>query len=77
MNEFDTDTFARRLKALREERGMDQDELANASGVSKGSIARYETGLNIPRVDNIVSLAQALRCSCDVLIGVVPRAGVV
>jgi len=74
INEFDTATFARRLKSLREERGMDQDALAKASGVSKGSIARYETGCNIPRVDITVALARALDCSCDVLIGVVPLA---
>jgi len=72
MNDFDPNTFSRRLKALREERGMDQDALALASGVSKGAIARYEMGRNAPRVDAIVSLANALGCSCDVLIGVVP-----
>lgn len=74
MNEFDIKTFSQRLKALRMERGMDQDALAEASGVSKGTIARYEIGRNIPRVDVVVSLARALGCSCDVLIGVVPLA---
>lgn len=74
MNDFDSKTFAQRLKALRMERDMDQDALADASGVSKGAIARYETGRNIPRVDVVVSLASALGCSCDVLIGVVPLA---
>ena len=74
INEFDANVFARRLKSLREERGMDQDALAKASRVSKGSIARYETGYNVPRADIIVALARALDCSCDVLIGVVPLA---
>ena len=32
-----------RLKARREERGMDQDALARRSGVNKTTIARYET----------------------------------
>lgn len=74
MNDFDSKAFAQRLKALRMERDMDQDALADASGVSKGAIARYETGRSIPRVDVAVSLAGALGCSCDVLIGVVPLA---
>lgn len=74
MGEFEIQTFARRLKALREERGMDQDALASASGVNKGSIARYETARNIPRADVVVALARALGCSCDVLVGVAPLA---
>jgi transcriptional regulator with XRE-family HTH domain len=74
MNGFDSAAFARRIKALRKERGMDQDALALASGVSKGSIVRYELGTSVPRVDIVVSLARALGCSCDVLIGVVPLA---
>lgn len=72
MERFDTAAFARRLKALREERGMDQEALAKASGVSKGSIARYEIGMNVPRVDIAVALAGALGCSTDVLFGIVP-----
>lgn len=74
MKEFDMETFSRRLKSLREERGLDQDALAKASGVSKGSIARYEIGMNIPRADSIVAIARVLDCSCDVLMGVVPLA---
>ena len=74
MKEFNTEVFSRRLKSLREERGMDQDSLAEVSGISKVSISRYENGASIPRIDMAVSLARALDCSCDVLIGVVPLA---
>ena len=72
MDKFDTATFSKRLKSLREERGMDQEALAKASGVSKGSIARYEIGMSVPRVDIAVALARSLNCSTDVLVGVVP-----
>ena len=74
MNEFDAKTFAGRLKALREERGMDQDALAAASGVNKTTIARYETCRSAPRVDVAIQLARVLDCSLDVLTGVVPLA---
>lgn len=74
MNEFDAKTFAGRLKALREERGMNQDALAERSGVNKTSIARYETCRSTPRVDIAIQLALALDCSLDVLTGVVPLA---
>ena len=33
-----------RLKGLREDKGMSQYELADAIGISRESIARYETG---------------------------------
>lgn len=72
MKEFCTQTFAQRLKAVREERGMSQEALADASGVNKGTIARYETARSAPRVDIAVDLARALNCSLDVLAGVVP-----
>lgn len=76
MSRFNSELFSRRLKALSEERGMDQGQLANVSGVSKGSIARYEMGRNIPRADVLMALAHALDCSVDVLLGSVPLAGV-
>ncbi len=69
---YERNTFARRLKAVREERGMDQSALAAASGVSIGAIARYESERNTPNVQQIVKLANALNCSLDVLCGRVP-----
>lgn len=76
MRKYDAQTFSRRLKALREEKGMDQAALAEASGVSRNAIGRYETGRNIPRADILVSLACSLDCSVDVLLGCVPLSGV-
>lgn len=76
MRKYDAQTFSKRLKALREEKGMDQTALAEVSGVSLNSIARYETGRNIPRADVLVSLANSLECSVDVLLGCVPLSGV-
>lgn len=59
----------RRLAAIRTERGMTQDELADASGVSRSSIAKYESGKHTPSIDIVMKLAIALDCSLDVLIG--------
>lgn len=73
---FDGSAFARRLKALREERGVDQDGLAELSGVSKGSIARYETGRNMPGIETACALADALNVSVDTLLAREPLTGV-
>lgn len=47
---FDREKFSNRLAALRAERGLDQAGLAERAGVSRDSIARYETGGAVPNL---------------------------
>jgi len=55
------ESFGRRLKQLREERGIKQDALAEAVGVSDSRIIRFwERGDAGPEFDNLEKLAQAL-----------------
>lgn len=51
-------TFGERLRQLREERGMTLDEVANAVGLTRPTIYRYETGqiANVPP-DRVHALA--------------------
>jgi transcriptional regulator with XRE-family HTH domain len=50
-----------KLRAYREARGLTQDELRDASGVSQSAIAKIETGQAMnPRYDTIKRLADAL-----------------
>lgn len=64
-----TPTFATRLKQARTERGMTRLTLSSESGVNMYLIKNYEHGVNLPRLDNLVALAQALECSTDHLCG--------
>ena len=52
--------FGDNLTRRREERGMTQRELAEVSGVPKGSIGNYEAGHYLPRIGNILKLAKVL-----------------
>jgi transcriptional regulator with XRE-family HTH domain len=53
--------FGGRLRQLREERGLSQQDLANSVGVeSDGTIRRWETGKRWPGPDTIEKLAKAL-----------------
>lgn len=62
-----------RLKELREAKHMTQDELSNATGIHRVTIARYETTNRGMTIYNAKLLASALDCTIDDLF--VQRAG--
>jgi transcriptional regulator with XRE-family HTH domain len=53
--------LAMRIKLLREQRRMTQEELAARAGISRGYLARLETARQDPRLSTIEKLAKALR----------------
>ena len=58
-----------RLRRIRQYRGMSIDELADAVGLNRITLYRYEQGERIPRLDTAEKLAKALHCSVNDLIG--------
>lgn len=66
------DGFGARLAALRQARGLTQDELGTAVGISNRMIAYYERQDAQPPGAILVELARALRVSTDELLGVKP-----
>ena len=62
--------FAKRLKAVREERNVTATELAEALGVNKTNIYRYETGaFKALKADLLHGIADYLGVNPDYLIG--------
>jgi len=61
--------FAKRLKKLRMESGLTQKELAKKIGVSRATVAGYETKGKEPSYDTLIKIAKALNCSLDYLTG--------
>jgi len=55
MMRLDADVIGKRLRELRGDRS--QQEVADATGVSKMAISKYETGLSIPGDDMKIALA--------------------
>ncbi|OLS03495.1 helix-turn-helix domain-containing protein [Tissierella creatinophila] len=54
--------FGQKLKILREEQGLTQDDLAKMVGMSSKTISRYESGESNPRYPRIYDdLAKALK----------------
>lgn len=68
---FSIDIFRKRLKELREVKGLYQKDLAQKIGVAQSVIARYETGLARPGIDTLMKLAIALETTTDYLLGLV------
>ena len=57
------------LKALREERGLSQKNIAQACNVSPTCICQLETGVRNPTGSTLVLLANFFQCSIDYLLG--------
>jgi transcriptional regulator with XRE-family HTH domain len=56
----ETIAFGQRLRALRAERGISQDDLADRTGIHPTAIGRLERGLREPRLKTILRLAEGL-----------------
>lgn len=62
-------TFADRLKALRQERGLTQSELADKLNIGRSALAMYESGKRIPKYKTIDIFADFFDVSADYLRG--------
>lgn len=62
--------FAQRLKNLRLEQNLTQQELADAVGVTVVAVRNWERGVKKPAMDAIIALAHKLKISTDFLLNV-------
>lgn len=54
-------SLGERVRRLREELGMTQEQLATAAGIGRITLVRIENGAQSPRYGTLVALAKALR----------------
>ena len=69
MKEFDLKGMGERLKALRNEKGIGQNELAIKLSLSNASISYWETGKQSPTAEAIFKLANFFEVSTDYILG--------
>ena len=62
-------TFGHKLKRLRNEKGMTQEDLANRLYVSRTAVSKWETNKGYPSIDSIVAIQKLFDVSFDYLIG--------
>ncbi len=61
--------FGKKLKELRIERRLTQEELAEALGCSQAMIARWEANEHQPKEEHIVKAAKFFGVSTDYILG--------
>ena len=61
-------TLAEKLLALRTEKGLSQEDLAEQMGVSRQSVSKWETGQSVPDLDKIIKLADLFGVTVDELV---------
>jgi transcriptional regulator with XRE-family HTH domain len=61
--------FGLRLKGLRSEKGLTQQQLADKLGIVKASISSYEHNANYPSIEVFIKLCKIFDVSADFLLG--------
>ena len=67
-------TLGQRLTQLRNSKGLSQDALAEAIGVSRQSVSKWETDASIPDLEKLVKLSDFFAVSLDELVKGTPPA---
>ncbi|AEM79783.1 helix-turn-helix domain-containing protein [Thermoanaerobacter wiegelii] len=62
-------TFSDRLKELRKEKNLTQEDLAKILGISRSTIAGYETERKEPDYETLKKIADFFNVSIDYLLG--------
>ena len=57
-----------KIQALRKERQMSQEQLANQLGVSRQSISKWELSESVPDIGNLISIGELFGVSMDTLL---------
>lgn len=63
--------FGKRLRRLREEKGLSRNDLAKSLGVAMSSIQRFEEG-SFPKGDIIIKICEVLGTTTDWLLRAIP-----
>lgn len=57
------------IRSLRKNRGLTQEALSEALGVTVGAVYKWEAGLSMPEIGMLVKIAELFDVSVDVLLG--------
>ncbi len=61
--------FSSRLKKLRIQNNITQEQLAKRIGLTKSVISAYETGIRMPSYEALLAISRVFKVSIDYLLG--------
>lgn len=62
-----------KIKQLREEKGLMQQDVCNVLGIEQSTLANYENNRRVPKLDILISIAGYFHVSLDWLMGISPH----
>lgn len=57
--------FSEKLKQIRNNEGISQEQLAERIGVSRQAVTKWETGKGLPDIENMTILAEIFKVTLD------------
>ena len=66
---IDPKLLAKRIKRIRRENDVTQDELANILNITRSSISKYENGINLALTSYIIGFCKYFHVSADFVTG--------
>ena len=61
-------TIADRIQTLRKSKGLSQEELADAAGVSRQAVSKWESEQSTPDLDKVIILSEIFDVTTDYLL---------
>lgn len=65
---YNNSPLGKKLRILRENRSLTQQEVARRIGVDRSTYSYYETGKSMPRLNKLIKLAHYYHVSTDFLL---------
>jgi len=61
-------SFSEKLRALRKEKGLSQEQLAELLNVSRQSVSKWESGQTYPEIEKLIILSNLFKITLDDLV---------
>lgn len=65
---MNSESVGRRIKSIRQSKGITQEGLAEMAGLSPNHVSVIERGVKVPQLDSFVAICNALGVSADALL---------
>lgn len=60
--------FSEKLRLLRTQKGLSQENLADRLHVSRQSVSKWESGISLPEIDKLIAISDLFSVSIDCLL---------